>query len=459
MRRGGPAYPADVRHHAHGGRLPAVGPGDPGARRLAGRAAGAPRGVAPADPDGAVAGHPRLAGLPAGRPAPRRAGGHRRLPVVEAVADPSAGRRGPVLIAVLAGAVLAAGLAAWAVLPTERQSAAGSDLAPLPVPSAATGETRPQRAAVSARPRTATSTAARPTRSATTPSQTPTALAPPAAGVTARYRTASTRIFGYTGEVVLDNSGVARAKGWTVVITLSKGGTVASVNGADWPPSRPAITFTGPPVPAGGSRTFTFDVRDSDPLTKAPEGCTIGADPCDGATATPSTATRPAARGQPCAAAWARAARRTSSRWCSPSWTVCRPSQSSVRTCGCGQKYSPVTGQLRRAEAGERGRHVRGGRGQLGEHGRWVLRVVRVGDGALVATHRRELLLLDHPGPARVAHPAPGAHPGRGRCTRAAVSAPPGPVGGVRPAPRPAPPRTARRGRAGAAAPPGRARR
>lgn len=211
-----------------------------------------------------------------------------RLPVVEAIADPSAGRRRPVLIAVLAGAVLAAGLAAWAVLPTGRQPAAGSDLAPLPVPSAATGETRPQRAAVSARPRTITaSTAARPSRSATTPSRTPTALAPPDAGVTARYRTASTRIFGYTGEVVLDNYGVARAKGWTVVVTLSKGGTVATANGAEWRQDGQAVSFTGPPVPAGGSRTFTFDVRDADPLTKAPEGCTIGADPCAGATATP----------------------------------------------------------------------------------------------------------------------------------------------------------------------------
>ncbi|WP_446220447.1 SRPBCC domain-containing protein [Micromonospora sp. IBHARD004] len=210
-----------------------------------------------------------------------------RLPVTAAIGEVSTCRRSrPVLIAVLAGAVLAIGLAVWAVLPTERQPVAGSDPAPLPVPTVANAATRPARAAVSAPPRPTTSTAvARPARSVAKPSRTPTALPPPAPGVTARYTTQSTRIFGYTGEVVVDNRGGAPAEDWTVVVTLAKGGTIAGASGADWRQDGQAVTFTGPPVPAGGSQTFTFDVRD--PLAKAPEGCTVGDAPCAGATATP----------------------------------------------------------------------------------------------------------------------------------------------------------------------------
>jgi hypothetical protein len=100
--------------------------------------------------------------------------------------------------------------------------------------------------------------------------------------VTARYETASTRLFGYTGEVVVDNSGGTAAKGWTVVVTLADGSTVDDASGADWRQDGQTVTFTGPPVPAGGTRTFTFEVRDADPRTKAPESCTVGDDPCAG---------------------------------------------------------------------------------------------------------------------------------------------------------------------------------
>ncbi|RZU75384.1 uncharacterized protein YndB with AHSA1/START domain [Micromonospora kangleipakensis] len=212
-----------------------------------------------------------------------------QLPAIGTVGDapePAGRSRRPVLIAALAGAALATGLAVWAVLPTERQPAAGSDPAPLPVPTAATAATRTSRAAASAPTGPTTSTAvARPTRSAAKPSRVPTAAPPPAPGLTARYTTVSTRIFGYTGEVLIDNPGGAPAKDWTVVVTLSKGGTVAEASGADWRQDGQAVTFTGPPVPAGGSHTFTFDVRD--PLTKAPEGCTMDDAPCADAAPTP----------------------------------------------------------------------------------------------------------------------------------------------------------------------------
>ncbi|MDZ5441600.1 SRPBCC domain-containing protein [Micromonospora sp. 4G57] len=212
-----------------------------------------------------------------------------RLPVTAAIDDAPARRgRRLVLIAVLAAAVLAVGLTVWAVLPREPQPVAGSDPTPLPEPTVGTGATHPPRGAVSARPRPTTTTAsARSTRSVAKPSRTPTALPPPAPGVTARYTTVSTRIFGYTGEVVVDNRGDVPVADWTVVVTLSKGGTVAGARGADWRQDGQTVTFTGPPVPAGGSQTFTFDVRDPDPRAKAPEGCTVGDEPCAGATATP----------------------------------------------------------------------------------------------------------------------------------------------------------------------------
>ncbi|GAA4568952.1 hypothetical protein GCM10023176_24440 [Micromonospora coerulea] len=197
-----------------------------------------------------------------------------------------AGRiRRPVLLAVLAGAVLATGLGVWAVLPAERPDAAATDPAPLRMPTVASATARPPRAAVPARPTpTAGARSARPSATATAaPSRVTTAPAP-AATVTARYRTVSTRIFGYTGEVVVDNAGTTAVKDWTVVVTLSKGGTIASATGADWQQDGQDVTFTGPPVAAGRSRTFTFDVRDPDPLSKAPEACTMGDAPCAGAT-------------------------------------------------------------------------------------------------------------------------------------------------------------------------------
>ncbi|MEV5766886.1 SRPBCC domain-containing protein [Micromonospora sp. NPDC052213] len=207
------------------------------------------------------------------------------MPVTEAFDDEpaSAGRRSrPLLVAGLAGAALAAGVAVWAVLPGEPDRAAGP--APAPGPTATTAPSGSPRSTPSARPtRTATPDATRPSRTPTArPSRTPTSAAPSGAAVTARYETVSTRLFGYTGEVVVDNSGGAAAKDWTVVVTLAEGGRVSDASGVDWRQDGQSVTFTGPPVKAGQSRTFTFEVRDSDPATKAPEGCVVGDDPCTG---------------------------------------------------------------------------------------------------------------------------------------------------------------------------------
>ncbi|MFG3423519.1 SRPBCC domain-containing protein [Micromonospora sp. NPDC049460] len=207
------------------------------------------------------------------------------MPVTEAFDDepaPAGRRSRPLLVAGLAGAALAAGVAVWAVLPTEPDRAAAP--APAPVPTATTTPSGSPRSTASARPtRTATPDATRPSRTPTArPSRTPTSAAPSGPAVTARYETVSTRLFGYTGEVVVDNSGGAAAKDWTVVVTLAEGGTVSDASGADWRQDGRSVTFTGPPVKAGQSRTFTFEVRDSDPRARAPEGCAVGGNPCAG---------------------------------------------------------------------------------------------------------------------------------------------------------------------------------
>ncbi|MGK5522796.1 SRPBCC family protein [Micromonospora sp. URMC 107] len=211
------------------------------------------------------------------------------MPVTEAVGDepaPVGRHRWPLLVAGLAGVVLAAGAAVWAVLPAEPDPVAGP--VPATSPTATTTASRTARPTPSARPtRSATPTPSRPSRtpSATpsaTPSRTPTSSAPSAPAATARYETVSTRLFGYTGEVVVDNPGSAAVNGWRVVVTLAEGGTLTDVSGAEWRQDGQVVTFTGPPVPAGRSRTFTFAVRDVDQLTRAPEDCSLGDDPCAG---------------------------------------------------------------------------------------------------------------------------------------------------------------------------------
>ncbi|MGC4789408.1 SRPBCC family protein [Micromonospora sp. DT178] len=210
------------------------------------------------------------------------------MPVAEVVGDEPApaGRRRPLLVAGLAGVALVAGAAVWAVLPAEPDPVAGP--VATPSPTAAATPSRTPRATPSARPtRSATPTPSRPSRTpsaspSTTPSRTPTSNAPSAPAMTARYETVSTRLLGYTGEVVVDNPGSTVVNGWAVVVTLAEGGTLTDVSGADWRRDGQVVTFTGPPVPAGRSRTFTFAVRDVDQLTRAPEDCSLGDDPCAG---------------------------------------------------------------------------------------------------------------------------------------------------------------------------------
>ncbi|MET8044467.1 cellulose binding domain-containing protein [Micromonospora sp. NPDC005215] len=197
-------------------------------------------------------------------------------------------RRRRTLVALVAGVALLAGTAAWITLPPESKPTATPASTAAPSPSVTAGVT-PAAPTVSRSTRPSRSTASATTRPSRTPSATPPSPPasaapppPPAPAVVARYETDSSRLFGYTGEVVVDNPGGVAVADWAVVVTLGEGTTVDDVDGADWRQDGRSITFTGAPVAAGGSRTVSFDVRDSRPKAREPESCTIGGQPCAG---------------------------------------------------------------------------------------------------------------------------------------------------------------------------------
>ncbi|MEU5908201.1 SRPBCC domain-containing protein [Micromonospora sp. NPDC047467] len=210
------------------------------------------------------------------------------LPMIGAFGPARARRRLRALVAALVGVVLVVGLVAWMTLPDgPKQTAATVSSSPTTPESSApaAAPSAPPKATPSARPsRTAASPTASPSRTPTAkPSGKPTAAPPPPPPLTARYGIEG-RLFGYTGEVVVNNPGRAPADQWFVVVTLAEGSSVDDVDGADWRQDGRAITFTGPAVPAGGSRTIRFDVRDGRPKAREPVGCTVDGNPCAGLT-------------------------------------------------------------------------------------------------------------------------------------------------------------------------------
>ncbi|MFG1659635.1 SRPBCC domain-containing protein [Micromonospora chersina] len=205
------------------------------------------------------------------------------LPVVGVLGDvrSRAGRRRAVLVAaVLVVLAAAAGVTVWATRPAPRAPAAPPPSAPLVVPSASSGSptATPSRVTPSA---TRRSVAPDPTPSAS-PTRTPSPSPSPAAPLTASYETVSDRVFGYRGQVVLSNPGPAARSGWTVTVTLGDGATVGTVNGAEAKQDGAVVTFTGAAVPASGSATIRFDVRDPDLTATGPEGCTVDGAACAG---------------------------------------------------------------------------------------------------------------------------------------------------------------------------------
>ncbi|WP_433317649.1 SRPBCC domain-containing protein [Micromonospora sp. CA-269861] len=197
-------------------------------------------------------------------------------------------RRRRTLVAVVAGAVLVVGTAAWVTLPPDAKPVAAPAPTATASPSVAAGRTTVAPTATpSVRPtRTTASATTRPSRTPSAkPSRTPTSAAPPppqATPMVARYETDSDRLFGYTGEIVVGNPGGAPVADWSVVVTLAEGTTVDDVDGANWRQDGRTITFTGAAVAPGGSRTINFDVRDSRPKAREPESCAIGGQPCAG---------------------------------------------------------------------------------------------------------------------------------------------------------------------------------
>ncbi|MGC5286409.1 SRPBCC family protein [Micromonospora sp. DT231] len=200
-------------------------------------------------------------------------------------------RRRRTLVAVLVtGAALLAGTAAWITVPPESTPTAAPVSTGSPSPSVPAGTTAAARTATpSVRPSRSTASAStRPSRtpSAQPPSPPASAVPPPPPAppvpMVARYETDSSRLFGYTGAVVVGNPGGVPVADWAVVVTLGEGTTVDDVDGANWRQDGRAITFTGAAVAAGGSQTISFDVRDSRPKAREPESCTIGGQPCAG---------------------------------------------------------------------------------------------------------------------------------------------------------------------------------
>ncbi|MEV4627132.1 SRPBCC domain-containing protein [Micromonospora sp. NPDC049523] len=168
---------------------------------------------------------------------------------------------------------------------TESGSPAAGGAAPPTAPGAV--------AAMSGAPRaTATGSAS------ASPSATPTAVTTPvpptpgapAAGdapppgqpnLDARYNRASTELLGYTGEIVLSNSGTAEAAQWSVTVVLHGGATVIDASGANADQKGRTVTFTGSAVPAGGSARFTFRVNAA-LSERQPESCRVGDRACAG---------------------------------------------------------------------------------------------------------------------------------------------------------------------------------
>ncbi|MGI5522311.1 cellulose binding domain-containing protein [Micromonospora sp. CA-259024] len=189
------------------------------------------------------------------------------------------------IVAVLVAVAVVGGVAAWVALPAESNHSAAPRSAPsssLSMTASAPAAT-PQ-ATTSVRPsRTVASTTARPSRSPSVKPSRPATSAPAAPPpLTARYDTDSSRLFGYTGRVVVTNPAGTPVGDWVVVVNLAEGSTVDDVDGADWRQAGQAVTFTGAAVPAGGSQTFHFDVRDNRPKAREPEACTVGGNPCTG---------------------------------------------------------------------------------------------------------------------------------------------------------------------------------
>ncbi|MEV1287363.1 SRPBCC domain-containing protein [Micromonospora sp. NPDC049679] len=110
---------------------------------------------------------------------------------------------------------------------------------------------------------------------------------PPAEAETAllaaRYATVTSRLFGYQGEITINNTGRAGAPGWVVTVTLPPGmSTVSTASDASYEQKGRTVTFSGGPIAAGASARFQFDVGGAPLGEKQPAACAVGQQPCAG---------------------------------------------------------------------------------------------------------------------------------------------------------------------------------
>jgi uncharacterized protein YndB with AHSA1/START domain len=195
---------------------------------------------------------------------------------------PPAKRRPVRLIALAMGALVVGGvLVILAIRPGGEDPVAAPPATtppPSPSPSGPTGIAAIGAGVVEVTP----SATARPSTSptlTTRPPVTSRAEATPAPAVpvlSARYATLSTGLFGYRGEVTVNNTGRAAAPSWTVTITVDPGARVTS--NAQFSQDGGTVTFTGGTVGASGSARFEFEVNDLG--EDGPNGCQIDGKAC-----------------------------------------------------------------------------------------------------------------------------------------------------------------------------------
>ncbi len=86
---------------------------------------------------------------------------------------------------------------------------------------------------------------------------------------------------GYSATVQIDNPGTSDVTGWRVTLTVPEGTRIRKADGAAMSQHRGTVEFVpsgNATVPAGGSVTFTFEVRGV--LAADPGDCTVNGNPC-----------------------------------------------------------------------------------------------------------------------------------------------------------------------------------
>ncbi|MEV4707425.1 cellulose binding domain-containing protein [Actinoplanes sp. NPDC049316] len=82
---------------------------------------------------------------------------------------------------------------------------------------------------------------------------------------------------GYAGQVRVENPGSTATRSWQVTLTVP-GGNKVDASGASVSQDGDSVTFTGGPIAARDSLTFTFTVDGT--LTELPGGCRIDGNAC-----------------------------------------------------------------------------------------------------------------------------------------------------------------------------------